>query len=297
MRDRFSTRRRRRRRIVALTIAGGMLLLAIAGWLSLQHIPAWYNPQPVPAVQLQHVKDDLVATVASLSERMNGGAPFTFRITQAQLNAWLAAREQIWPPAQAWIPPEMENPYVVFRPGRIVLAGTVRWGGIRTVLSAAAAPSVTDAGVTVRLSDIRGGSLPVPDAWVRQQLESLELRQRRRHAEDPATMLPLGELLEGASFPAEFVWPNPHRPFRLLDIRVEDGALTLEIQPLPRSGAPTGRSHQRPSSADSHAMSNAPRRVRPARTTRQRCGEADSSTYDPASTISTVPRPPETSPA
>lgn len=198
-----------------------------------QHIPAWYTPAQVPAADLQGIKDDLVRSEDSFSASMNAEGIFEFRLTQDRLNAWLAAREQIWPEAQHWIPPMMDAPFIAFEPGRILLAGTVQLGGIQTVLSASVHLGIDDQGVAIRLAGVTGGSLPVPDSLVREQLRQLDARRPRRT--EAATSLPSAEeLLAGTHVPAEFVWWNGKRPFRVRGIQVERGAITFRIEPLPR---------------------------------------------------------------
>jgi hypothetical protein len=231
-----SDRRIRQRRIAkwacalaaVLTLGGG-----VTGWMLFQHIPAWYVPAQVPAADLQAVRDDLVRTQDSFSEHLQSEGTFKFRITQDQINAWLAAREQMWPEVRKWVPPMMEDPFIAFEPGRVVLAGTVALGNVRTVLSASVQLAVDGKGLAVRLAGVKGGSLPVPDALVREQLRQLDTR--RRNDRDVSPGLPaIEQLMAGTHVPGEFVWWNGNRRLQIRGIRVEHGAITFRIEPLPR---------------------------------------------------------------
>ncbi len=231
----MGSRRCWRRRVRWIGAGGAALVLVavIVLWMLFQHIPVWYEPVYVSAADLQRVRDDLVGTFDAVSRQMNGERPFAMRITQQQLNEWLAAREQMWPPAQEWVPPGMENPVVRFEADRIILAGTVVYGSLRAVLSVSVALTVDGDGLSVRLFDFRGGSLPVPEALVREPLRRIDARRRDgRYAGDG---MPAAEaLLTGVRIPAEFTWPNGKRRFRIGAVRLERGAIILDVAPLPR---------------------------------------------------------------
>lgn len=229
-------RRISRRRLTAWGLGGAAVVavgLVASAWVLFQRVPPWYQPAPVPAADLQAVKDDLARFEIGLSERMNGDRPFSFAIAQEQLNRWLAARERMWPPARAWIPPMMDDPFVVFEPGRVLLAGTVTVGGVRTVLNARAEIRIDNAQLFLRVFGVKGGSLPVPDALVREHLRELDARHRRTTA-GPAMLPSAEDVIVGWRIPAEFVWPNGKRRFRVRDVRIERGTMTFELQPLPR---------------------------------------------------------------
>lgn len=221
-------------------IVGGMCLGAVllaGAWMMFQRIPPWYRPTDVAAARLQEVKNDLVGTFERFSDLMNGEQPFRFRLTQEQVNAWLAARREIWPPAQRWVPPEMDAPFIAFEADGAVVAATVSLGSVRTVLSATVSARVEADRLAVRVRRVRAGALAVPDAWVRRRLAMLGPRGRADAASGRAVP-ELAELMGGARLPADYHWPNPKRRFRLVSVRFEPGALVVEIQPLERRAAP-----------------------------------------------------------
>jgi len=198
-----------------------------------QHIPVWYQPARVGAADLQRTRDDLVAAVDALSRQFNGDRPFEVRFTQRQVNEWLSARAQVWPAAQRWIPPEIEDPFVAFEPGRIRLAATVCVRGLRTIASATTQIRVEAPGVFLRLLNVQCGSLPLPAAWVPGGLSQFgDSDAPRPDRPDSPTAR---DLLRGVYLRNEFTWPNGNRRFRLRAIHVEVGAVTVVAEPLPRS--------------------------------------------------------------
>jgi len=227
-----NTRRRR-----ALKFAIGLILILLiglggAGWLLFQRIPAWYTPTQVAAADLQSVRDDFGGLLTFLGDRISKNRPFELRITQDRLNAWLIARRDIWPRAEEWIPPMIDEPFIAFEPDRVILAGTAELGGIRTVVSASCRLSVDEKGLAVRLFDVRAGSLPVPDAWVGSALGKMSIGSPRRGRSGFLPPAP-EEFLTGTHVPPEFLWPSPRRSVRILRIRLERGAITLWGEPLP----------------------------------------------------------------
>ena len=83
--------------VAGCVVAGGL-------WLGLRHVPAWYRPVRVPPEQLQRVRDDLADKFREVSDRIVGGEPFEVTLTDRMVSQWIAARGQIWPDSQGWIP-------------------------------------------------------------------------------------------------------------------------------------------------------------------------------------------------
>jgi len=229
----MAARNTRRRRVLKWTIGIGLILLTglgLTGWMLFQHIPAWYKPTQVAAANLQSVKDDFGAVFTFLGDRISKDMPFELRITQDQLNAWLIARREIWPGAEAWIPPVIEDPFIAFEPERVIVAGTAELGGIRTVVSASCSLAVDEKGLAVRLFDFCAGSLPLPDAWVADMLRQVEDGAGMSRNHDESLPAP-AEFLAGTHVPPEFLWPKPRRHVRIRRVQLESGAITLWCEP------------------------------------------------------------------
>jgi len=234
-------RKRRRRWWRWGTAAGVMLLLgaALTAWLMFQHIPSWYQPMEIARADLQRVRDDFVATFDGLTLAMaSADRPFDYTFTQDQINAWLAAREEMWPLSREWLGPLMSDPFVAIDRGGIRLGATYRQDGVQTVASARVELQARADGVAVRLTEVAGGSLRVPQTWIRPELAKLDRTvwpagERSKHQVGPGRLPALSELFEGAVFPNAWRWNNPRRSFRISNLKLQDGALVVTFDPDP----------------------------------------------------------------
>jgi hypothetical protein len=239
---------RKRRRLHWKWLLAGLGLAGITflvvSWLLFQHVPSWYRPLEVPPDQVQHVQADLIRTTDTLNERMvRANAPFEFQISQDQVNAWLAAREEIWPLSREWLPKGLTDPFITIEPEALRVAASVQWGSVQTVISAQIAVSADEEQIHVRLVEVRGGSLPVPGDWIERQLVRFQQAQGGRlhwpwspqAGSDDRNTIPLGDLLKGISVPNRGVWRQldiPPRPFRVIGLKLEPGLLTVTVRPL-----------------------------------------------------------------
>ena len=227
-------------------VAGlGALLIAtlLTCWLLFQHRPAWYQPVQIPPDKdiQQRVRDDLEWTFQALNETLNAAQkPFQFRITQNQVNAWLAGWDLIDPRSRQMIPPQFTEPMVVFEADGVRVAATYTFGekgNLRTIVSAKLKVEADAQGVTVRLDDISGGSLSLPRTAVREGLKSLGGRLSaelaRAGVSTPRGSRPrLTDLLEGITIPNTGKWPGGGQRFRIIGVAFEPGALVLTIERL-----------------------------------------------------------------
>ncbi|MBI4580150.1 MAG: hypothetical protein HY718_10640 [Planctomycetes bacterium] len=219
------------------------IVLATAGglWLAFQHVPAWYRPVEIAPDQMQAVRDDLVRVQSAFGEHLAlASEPFEYRISQDQINSWLAAREDIWPLSREWLPPGVSEPFVTIDPAGIRLAAACRYGSVQTVLSARVMVRADENQVHFQVIETHSGSLPVPRGWLRDRLASVPppaefpWAANGRGDGDPASV---ADVLEGVSVPNTGVWWEPKRPYRVIAVRLEDGAIVLAIRPLPYRGS------------------------------------------------------------
>jgi hypothetical protein len=222
-------------------VAAGVVATVGGLWLGFQHVPAWYQPVEIPPAQVQRVRDDLTQAENDLNARMIlSNAPFEFRITQDRLNAWVSAREEIWPESRNWLPPSVQDPFVTIDEKGVRLAATVSYGSLRTVVSAIVAIRADENCLQLRLVEVRGGSLPAPERFVRGQLKNLERTGTRIGTLGGADAASggLSRLLDGISLPNSGVWEQPNlgspdrRRFRVVGVRFEQGVAVVTVRPL-----------------------------------------------------------------
>jgi hypothetical protein len=219
------------------------LLVLVIGWLMFQHIPGWYRPPEIDlgGESVRRIRDDWLGTVDVLSGTIvSVDETFEHRFEQDQINAWLAIREAVWPLSREWLPPQVTQPFVAIDEDGIRLAVTYREGGIQSVVSARLKIDTTPDGIRVRLDEIAGGSLGVPAKWLGERLAAPDrggwpAGERVEWQIGGPPLPPLSQLTEGVVFPN--TWTNEqigYRPFRILNVRCEPGALVVTLQPLPR---------------------------------------------------------------
>lgn len=222
---------------VALLLVGSLL----TGWLLFQHKPAWYQPTQLPPdpAEVQRIRNDLTRTSDELGKSLNQAVkPFRFKLTQDQINAWLAAREAIDPMTREWLPLQLSDPMVVFEKDGIRLAATYTSESLRTIVSAKLMVDAHSKGLTVRLDEVSGGSLSLPRAVVREGLKTIGGRLSAELAEagvsTPDGHRPrLADLLEGITLPNTGKWEmSGGLRFRVVDVELEPGAITLTIERL-----------------------------------------------------------------
>jgi hypothetical protein len=219
---------------LTLLIGGG-----VTGWLLLQHIPDWYRPMQVPPDDLQRIRNDLVQTTDSLGAMLNETrGPFKFKFTQDQINAWLSAREAIDPQSREWLPQRLSDPMLRFEPGGVRVAATYADGDFQTVVSARLAITASSEGIKVRLGDVAGGSLGLPESFVRKGLLAFDRRVSPKLAQAGVTTrtrqhLRLADLAEGITLPNTGKWIGGGQRFRLLGIDFENGAVVVTVERLP----------------------------------------------------------------
>jgi hypothetical protein len=236
--------RTRRLRLALLIVGMGVLGVGVTLWLMFQHIPSWYRPPaivPVNSELSQRVRNDWLGVIGDLrDELVRSDTPFDYSVSQDQLNAWLAVREVIPKLPRNWLPPSMSEPFVLIERDGVRLAATYRSGGIRTVLSARLEIAVESSGIRVKLAEVAGGSLGMPESWVVERLALLDGRtwpagQRSDYQVGGPPLPALTGLYEGVSLPNTWLYKEVDRRFRVKGLRFQPGTLLVTLEPLPRT--------------------------------------------------------------
>ncbi len=239
--------RLRRLRWVLLGLGLVALVTVVTLWLMFQHIPSWYRPPGVAPANHQRIRNDWAGSRDSLEQKLLRQEPFEFAFTQDQLNAWLAIREAVWPLSREWLPNALSDPFILIEKDSIRVAVTYRSGAVRTIISARLQFAVQPGGIKVTLSDLAGGSLAIPDSWVRDRLALVDGRswptgQRSRYQLGGPPLAALPDVLSGMVFADMWTWEGAklggegklELPFQITSIRAEPGILIIGFRPLPR---------------------------------------------------------------
>ena len=232
-------------RLVRRVSAGVVALIAIvicAAWLMFQHIPSWYRPIVISALgDLDRVRQDLSGTYDRLDTAiMYANGPFEFHLREDQVNAWLAARENIEPGTKGWLPTMLSNPFVHVESDGLRVAATVRREELKTVLSARLTFETTADTLRMRMSEVRTGRLPIPEKWLREALadlaDKLQSSENPKSARNSTKAEPAEweQLFAGIDLKNTVVSEFINRPFRITDLRFEPPEIVATLEPLPR---------------------------------------------------------------
>lgn len=225
--------------------AGAVALIAITvcvAWLMFQHIPSWYQPIVISAPgDLDRVRQDLSGTYDRLDAAiLYANGPVEFRLREDQINAWLAARENIEPGTKNWLPAMLSDPFVHVEPDGLRVAATVRREELKTVLSAHLSFQAGPDALSLRIGEVRTGRLPVPQKWLRgalsdltKRLQSVKNEQNGRHSIKTKSSKG-SDLHAGINLKNTVVSDFINRPFRIVGLRFEPPEIVATLEPLPR---------------------------------------------------------------
>jgi len=235
--------RTQRRRVIAAGCAGVVLAIVIT-FLIFQHRPAWYRPALADEPTIQAAREETAAIAARISDRLVLGESVNVELHDAAVNRWLAARPVLWPDARWTLPDEVAFPALSFDDGLLRVAALFERNGWRAILSADFTVTIDGDSLRVMLTNIRGGSLPLPRFVVRPALSrsisrsgaTPEREFAPNAAADPIdavwrTIRSPDDLFRGISIENNFIWPNGRRRFRIASIRIDDGAIHLRLEP------------------------------------------------------------------
>lgn len=228
--------KRRRWLLRGAVIALALLLVGGASaWLAFQNIPSWYKPARVAPQHRQIVKNSVTDAFNDFSERVNQDRPFEFRLVEKDVNRWLAVREEFGPDAREMFPPWLSEPMVIMRAGRVGFAGIVDWQSVRSVISLWFEVEVAGDEIRLRLTNVSGGSLPIPASTVLGQLRGWIERADGAKAGTARRLREIEQFLVGKAIANRLYWRNGERDYRVLELKLLDGEITLTAQAIPRS--------------------------------------------------------------
>lgn len=239
--------------LVALALVVLGLLLLLIG------TPSWYEPPRVAPDQRQQVRNNLVAAEQAFTEGLRAGTEsFVYHIYQDDLNRWIAMRREIYPLLDQLTPRELADPFVVFSPDGITVAGLYRAAGTGVVLSVDISVVMQNDAMVLQARAAHVGLIRVPLSWA-GRLGLAEQIEREPGAAWPGSPRILGNLLDGLEVGHQARWKNGGVLYRVLDVSSEPGILNLTIKPLGRQ-EPKEHKHHASSSSPTSASANRPER-------------------------------------
>lgn len=223
---------RRRRTVIGvligLPVAAIGCVMIVAG-LALR-TPSWYALPQVTEPDRQRVRNNLLAAEQAMTESLRRGQTFVYQLHQDDLNRWLIMRREIYPLADEYTPPELTDPFVAFSPGRITLAGRIRYDRWNLLASIDFRHEFRDGRIVLTADKARCGSVAVPVRYLGLPLDhAIDNRPGRTWPGSPRIW---GDLLNGLNVGAKAWWKNGGMDYEVLNAWTEEGVLKFEIRPL-----------------------------------------------------------------
>lgn len=184
-----------------------ILLAAIAN-------PVWYEPQAVDEQKLSDDKREVVALIDRISRNLNQGLPIDVEVELAQLNRWIAARDEL---ALDLIPEldGVELPFVLGQENILRVAVQRKWRGWRLILSIDLIANPMDPLTPLTAKRVKLGYLPIPLGWLIK--EDVLQRSGLRPVEGQEARL--------------WVWPNGKRSFFVEQVAVSKNVVSFRMVP------------------------------------------------------------------
>jgi hypothetical protein len=219
------------KRLFKLLVLGFFVVLALAigaGFWSARTPPTWFKPVP-PSEAVKERGWTVERRLAEEFSKIRNEEPvWAIRVTEADLNAWLADRLRPWVEHRGAWPEAIGATQVRLADGKVSLAVELVDLGSVAVLEAEPVASPEDGSVTLRWTSAGFGRLrlPWPDAGVRSAVLDRLLAGEAGSAE-------LSALLDGLSLPGAFDLPDGRR-VSLLDAQIGDGEAVVGFVTAPR---------------------------------------------------------------
>lgn len=234
---------RRRIKRVVLGLLLSIVLIGAAGvyiaWRLSWQQPAWYAPPNPKDARIVTLADD---TEYQLLEQTQMVRPvdeaWALRITQAQINAWLAARLPRWIEHDAnmtW-PEQIGTPQVLIDAAGLRIATPVTIGptpnaaasatsASRTVVATLVPTIAADGGLSLKLTSIALGKVWVPGAPLTRLVDAVK-EASPEFLDHPQVRQAIEVLSGRQSLPAEYTLADGRR-VRVKDVRLVNGAIEV----------------------------------------------------------------------
>jgi hypothetical protein len=209
-----------RLRIVLACVAGVLLVAMLCALVAATLRPRDYTPASIDYNQLRADRSALARLQDRISTALNSGRDIRVELTEAQIDRWLAARNEIWPQAATGFD-RWQDPLITIHDNDLRITVTVAANGWRFVLRLAGRVAVSPESLTVEITAAAIGRLPLPPTALVAALE--------RWVQPPAAVLRRGATF---TFPNHWTWANGRKPFVLTELQATNGQVSATLAPL-----------------------------------------------------------------
>ena len=212
---------------LGLLLAGG----AVAWRLTLQP-PSWYTPPDPQDRQTARLAERVEYRLAEEAHRIRDeDEPWRLRMTEDQVNAWLASRLGAWASHTHRIkwPKGIGAPQIHFNDETISVAVNLNENGRQRYLVATLRPLLDDRQMTLVLESVALGRLSVPGGSVRTIMSQLDGLLPPGFRDHPTVKQLVTLLLDEQRIDPTIELADGRR-VRLREVRFDEGALIVEAE-------------------------------------------------------------------
>ena len=217
------TRRPLRKWLWFVVLPAGVVLLGlITSACALTQRPAWYRPYTLDAARLDVDKNNLANLIDRVSIALNMRQAILLELDEAQLNRWIAARDE-WPDALADLDlGPLEYPQLMLMGNNeIRLAARARQADHEVIVAVRFSFHERGDQFDVRWTGTSVGHFPIPRALIQAVADpgSREVAQQ---------LLNSGQL----TVPNAWTWPNGRPRFRIGELVISERRMQILLEPL-----------------------------------------------------------------
>lgn len=244
---------------VLLLVVLLLVVAAVALYFQASRMPSDYAPAQLSAREKEQAARQFVNQIGEFNNKAQLPQPFEWQITQEQINRYLAAADEIaanrlggrrGEVREALESVGLNDPAVSLNNGTLTLL--VRSSQYDKVVSADIRFQFVAGGrLQIRLVQTWVGQLPVPDTFLRSQLQRLKEKLAREQAQSARQTGPSSDTqpspdevarlittvltsIDEAPIEPVLVGGLNDKKVRIEDIRIDDGKLTLRAMPIGR---------------------------------------------------------------
>lgn len=218
---------KRKTELILLIVASLLWAIFATSYLALKYVPSWYRP----VYKSEILQDDITAELTDISRQINNNMqmpqPFTFTISEEQVNRIISGIDYIFPEATDYIPEYISNPAVRFDNDEIQLGAIVEKDSKKIFVSVKIKVSASDKYLILEDIDIYAGLWRLPQSAIKDKVKKvIKLIEQQLNIPD------MEKLIEERKIPNVFSFPNSDYDLKILKIEAKGGTLSIQIQPI-----------------------------------------------------------------